>query len=164
MKYVDYVLRMFSGHLISLAYNLLIVVGVVLLTPVHLSAADFVLLLTVPLFMVAILGVCFFLSVVAARYPDIAELMRTVLRLFFFITPIIWMPSMGKGAVIGAFIYLNPFYYLIEIIRGPLVYGHRSVVRDRRRGRCNSAHLALGGARLRPRQAVRCLVDLTGRE
>jgi homopolymeric O-antigen transport system permease protein len=123
VKYVDYVLRLFSGHLISLAYNLLIVVGAILLTPVHVTAADFVLLLTVPLFFLAVLGVCFLLSVVGARYPDIGELMRSVMRLFFFITPIIWMPSMGKGAAVGAFIYLNPFYYLIEIIRGPLVYG-----------------------------------------
>jgi len=123
VKYVDYVLRMFSGHLISFAYNLLIVAGVILLTPVQLTTADFVLLLTVPLFMLALLGMCFFLSVVAARYPDVAELMQTVLRLFFFVTPIIWMPFMGRGAVFGAFIYLNPFYYLLEIIRGPLVYG-----------------------------------------
>ena len=122
VKYVDYVLRMFTGHLISVAYNLLIVVGAIVLTPVHLSAADFVLFLTVPLFIMVIVGVCLFLSIVAARYPDISEIMQTVLRLFFFLTPIIWMTSMGKGALIGAFIYLNPFYYLIEIIRGPLVY------------------------------------------
>ena len=68
-------------------------------------------------------GACLLLSVVAARYPDIAELTQTLLRLFFFITPIIWMPGAGKGAAIGAFIYANPFYYLLEIVRGPLVYG-----------------------------------------
>ena len=123
VKYADYVLRMVGGQLINLCYNLLIVVGAMLLTPVVVTAADFVLFLTVPLFFFAVLGVCFLLSVVGARYPDVGELMQTVMRLFFFITPIIWMTSMGKGAAIGAFIYLNPFYYLIEIIRGPLVYG-----------------------------------------
>ena len=123
VKYADYVLRMVGGQLINLCCNLLIVVGAVALTPVHVTTADFVLLLTIPLFFLAVLGVCFLLSVVGARYPDIGELMLTVLRLFFFVTPIIWMTSMGKGAVIGAFIYLNPFYYLLEIIRGPLVYG-----------------------------------------
>jgi len=82
-----------------------------------------VLLLTVPLFMLAVLGMCYSLSVVGARYPDIAQTSQTILRLFFFITPIIWMPtSSGRGAAIGAFMYANPFYYLVEIIRGPLVY------------------------------------------
>jgi len=123
VKYVDYVLRMIAAHLINLAYNLLIVAGAILLTPVQVTTADVVLLLTVPLFLLAVLGMCFLLSVVGARYPDISELGQTLLRLFFFVTPIIWMPSAaGKGAAIGAFIYANPFYYLIEIIRAPLVY------------------------------------------
>jgi homopolymeric O-antigen transport system permease protein len=123
VKYVDYVLRLIAGNLINLSYNLLIVLGAILLTPVQFTSADFALLLTVPLFLLAILGICFLLSVVGARYHDVSELMQTLLRLFFFITPIIWMPSAaGKGAAIGAFIYLNPFYYLLEIIRGPLVY------------------------------------------
>jgi len=125
VKYVDYVLRMVGAQLINLGNNLVVVVGAIVLTPVHVTGADLALLLTVPLFLLAVLGMCFFLSVVGARYPDISELMRTVLRLFFFITPIIWTHSgHGKGAVIGAFIYANPFYYLIEIIRGPLVYNH----------------------------------------
>jgi len=124
VKYADYVLRMFCGQLINLGYNLLVVIGAVLLTPVQASAAGYVLLLTVPLFFLAGLGSCFFLSVLGARYPDVTELMQTLLRLFFFITPIIWIPSAsGKGAAIGGFLYANPFYYLIEIIRGPLVYG-----------------------------------------
>src|SRR5665811_284226 len=114
VKYVDYVLRMVVGQLINLCYNLLIVVGAILLTPVHVTAADFVLLLTIPLFFLAVVGMCFLLSVVGARYPDVGELVQTVLRLFFFVTPIIWMHSTGKGAAIGAFIYLNPFYYLLE--------------------------------------------------
>ena len=124
VKYVEYVLRMLGGQLIDLGYNLLIVIGAIVLTPVHVTTADFILLLTVPLFLLTVLGICFLLSVVGARYPDVAELMQTILRLFFFITPIIWMPqAAGKGAAIGAFIYANPFYYLLEIIRGPLVYG-----------------------------------------
>lgn len=125
VKYVDYVLRMMAANLINLAYNSLVIVGAILLTPVQLTSALFVLPLTVPLFFLAILGVCLVFSVFGARYPDIPELTQTVMRLCFFLTPIIWMQSAatGKGAAIGAFIYANPFYYLIEIIRGPLVYG-----------------------------------------
>jgi homopolymeric O-antigen transport system permease protein len=125
VRYVDYVLRLVGAQLINLGYNLIVVIGAIALTPVNITIADLALFLTVPLFLLAVLGVCFFLSIVGARYQDVSELMRTVLRLFFFITPIIWMPSSsGKGALIGAFIYANPFYYLVEIIRGPLVYSH----------------------------------------
>jgi homopolymeric O-antigen transport system permease protein len=125
VRYVDYVLRLVAGQLINLGYNLIVVIGAIALTPVHVTIVDLVLLLTMPLFLLAVLGMCFFLSVVGARYQDVSELTRTVLRLLFFITPIIWMPSSsGKGALLGAFIYANPFYYLIEIIRAPLIYNH----------------------------------------
>jgi homopolymeric O-antigen transport system permease protein len=125
VKYVDYVLRLVASQVINLGYNLFVVVGAIMLTPVHVTTHALVLLWTVPLFFVAVLGTCFFLSVIGARYPDFGELTQTVLRLCFFITPIIWMPSgPGKGAILGAFLYANPFYYLLEIVRGPLVYGH----------------------------------------
>lgn len=126
VKYADYVLRLFVGQAIQLAYNLSIIVGAILLVPVHITAAALVLFLTLPLFFLAVLGGCFLLSVVGARYGDIGELVQTVMRLAFLLTPIIWVSTSarGKGSIIGPFLYANPFYYLIEIIRAPLVYGH----------------------------------------
>jgi len=123
VKYVEYVLRLTCSQAINLGYNLLIVIGAIILTPVHVTIESFVLLLTVPLVFLAVLGMSILLSIVGARYPDFGELVQTLLRLFFFLTPIIWMPSgQGKGAIMGAFLYANPFYYLIEVVRGPLVY------------------------------------------
>lgn len=121
-KYVDYVLRAVAANFINLAYNAIIVAGAIMLTPVQITTAYLVLLLTVPLFLSAVLGASLLLSVIGARYPDISTLVQTVLRLFFFVTPIIWMQGMGKGIALGTFIYANPFYYLVEIVRGPLVY------------------------------------------
>jgi len=126
VKYVNYVLRMFGSQFINLLYNLIVVVGAILLTPVALTPAVFALVLTLPLFLLATLGACFFMSVIGARYPDVGELVRTTLRLAFFVTPIIWIPdaASGKGAYLAPFLFANPFYYLVEIIRAPLVYGH----------------------------------------
>jgi len=126
VQYADYVLRLISAQLISLGFNLVVVIGVIVFAPVQVTVADLILLLTVPLFLLAVMGMGFFLSVVGARYSDVPELLRTMLRLFFFITPVIWVAgdAGGKGHIIGAFLYANPFYYLIEIIRGPLVYDH----------------------------------------
>jgi ABC-2 type transport system permease protein len=124
IKYANYVLRFFCAQLINLAYNLLVVVGAIALTPVTLTAAALILVVTVPLFMVAILGVSVLFSVIGARYADFGELVKTGLQLGFFLTPIIWVPSAsGKGALIGAFLYANPFYYLLEVVRAPLVNG-----------------------------------------
>lgn len=125
VKYADYVLRLFATQIISLAYNLIVVLCVLIITPVDYTMAVFALLFTVPLFFVAILGLDFLLSITGARYKDIGELLRAVLGLAMFVTPIIWVAGsgQGKGAVFGPFLYANPFYYLIEIVRAPLVYG-----------------------------------------
>lgn len=124
VKYADYVLRMFTTQLINLAYDLSVVVCVLIFAPVEITTAVIALLFTIPLFFVAILGANFALSILGARYKDIGELLKAVLGLAMFVTPIIWVAGAGnKGAIIGPFIYANPFYYLIEIVRAPLVYG-----------------------------------------
>jgi homopolymeric O-antigen transport system permease protein len=123
VKYADYELRGFVGQLINLAYNLLVVVGVMVATQIVPTTAALMLFFTVPLLLITMLGASFFLSVLGARYPDFGELLQSVLRLGFFVTPIIWsVGSVGKATMIGPFIYLNPFYYLIEVVRGPLIY------------------------------------------
>lgn len=41
------------------------------------------------------------------------------MQIFFFVTPILWKPEqLGHFA---AYLPLNPFYVLLEILRGPLM-------------------------------------------
>lgn len=61
------------------------------------------------------------LGILGARFRDLVEIISAVTRLFFFITPIIWMPIDGKGGVLGKFLILNPFYHFLTIIRAPLL-------------------------------------------
>lgn len=123
VNYTDYVLRMFAELAIILAHNFIVVVLAMVFTPIPLTWAALALLFTVPLFFVTVLGSSFLVSIIGARYSDFGEFLQSVLRLGFFVTPIIWSAESGKGALIGAFLYLNPFYYLIEIVRAPLIYG-----------------------------------------
>ncbi|HXG78770.1 MAG TPA: ABC transporter permease [Methyloceanibacter sp.] len=127
VHYADYILRLLLKNSIELAHNFLVVVAVLFFSGVTLTAAAWVLLLTVPLVFAAIMGACFLFAVVGARYADFQNALQSVLRVAIFVTPIIWGPHMlerGRGAFIGPFLYLNPFYYLVEVVRAPLVYGH----------------------------------------
>jgi len=57
------------------------------------------------------------LSCVFAR--DILQLVQATMRIMFFVTPIIWMPSMlGDKADV---IQFNPFTHLIAVVREPLL-------------------------------------------
>ncbi|MDI2091755.1 ABC transporter permease [Commensalibacter oyaizuii] len=83
-----------------------------------------VALLSLPGFLLWIvdgLAICLLLGCICARFRDIPQIINSVIQIFFYITPIMWMPSQLKPNI--NVISLNPFYSIIEIIRTPLL-GH----------------------------------------
>lgn len=62
-----------------------------------------------------------FLGMVCARFRDIPQIVANVMQLCFFLSPVLWKPELlGPYA---AWLPLNPFYVLMETVRGPLVEG-----------------------------------------
>ena len=56
-----------------------------------------------------------------ARFRDIPPIVANVVQLAFFVSPILWKPELlGDAMVWMAF---NPFYALLETVRGPLLEG-----------------------------------------
>jgi len=57
-----------------------------------------------------------------ARWRDAHHAAQTGVRMLFFVTPILWMPSLAPPlARIAAY---NPIAHFIEIVRAPLMYGY----------------------------------------
>jgi lipopolysaccharide transport system permease protein len=61
------------------------------------------------------------LGMMCARFRDIPSLVGNVVQLAFFVTPILWKPELLGDAMV--WMALNPFYALLETVRGPLVEG-----------------------------------------
>jgi len=62
------------------------------------------------------LGVC--LAVVSTRFRDVPPIVGTIIQITVFATPIMWpISSLGDNYWIAN---VNPFYHLIEVVRGPL--------------------------------------------
>ena len=56
-----------------------------------------------------------------ARFRDIPPIVGSVMQLAFFLSPVLWKPELlGPGR---AWLPLNPFYAIMETVRGPLVEG-----------------------------------------
>ncbi len=64
------------------------------------------------------LGIVF--AIVAARYHDLIEIIGNILRVMFFITPVLWLPG-TIDRVSSLILTANPFYHLIEIFRANLL-------------------------------------------
>ena len=59
------------------------------------------------------------LAIVSARFRDIPPIVTSVVRICFFVTPIIWMPELMPGRPLV--LDLNPFFHLVEVVRAPLL-------------------------------------------
>lgn len=109
--------------MIGFAHNLIVYVGVVLIyAPVFLSP---VTLLALPgLFVIAVNGVWIALAVgmLCQRFRDVQQLVSIILQLAMFVTPIFWSPDFVSEHGARFFVVLvNPLYYLVEIVRAPLL-------------------------------------------
>lgn len=122
LRLTDFVLRLVSRsfYYFLLAQPLLAVA--VLASPdfqwtgVPGSLMGLAVLLT-NLFLYAIL-----FSLLGARFPDVSELMGSVMMAAFLITPIVWSPDAAPaGTLRGALMRANPFHHMVAGIRSPLL-------------------------------------------
>jgi ABC-type polysaccharide/polyol phosphate export permease len=60
------------------------------------------------------------LAMIAARYRDISQLIKNLIQVVFFITPVMWNPSVLPANKLF-FVWGNPIYPFIEMIRAPLL-------------------------------------------
>ncbi|ONG51399.1 ABC transporter [Pseudoroseomonas deserti] len=72
------------------------------------------------------LAVSIFLGMICARFRDIGPIVTNVMQMAFFLTPVIWKPELLKENAV--WLPLNPFYTMLEMVRGPLVEGGGSLL------------------------------------
>ncbi|WP_242011297.1 ABC transporter permease [Acetobacter fallax] len=63
-------------------------------------------------------ALCLLFGSIGARYRDIPPIIASALQVAFYVTPIIW--SVKQLGARGWWLIFNPFYSLLEIVRGPL--------------------------------------------
>lgn len=61
------------------------------------------------------------LGILCARYRDMPQIINSVLQVFFYLTPIMWMPSQLPARAGAYLLDTNPFHHLLEIVRAPLL-------------------------------------------
>ena len=115
-----HVYRVVWRNLIIFFHNAVIFVGVAIIFSVEPGWTG---LLAIPgMALLCLSGVWggVLLGAFAARFRDVPPLIASIVRIAFFVTPIIWMPELlPKRAVMP--LNLNPFYHVLEVVRGPLL-------------------------------------------
>lgn len=117
-----YIMRLMLQNVIRTGYAILGCAGVLLLigaTPAMVwfwSLAGVLLVLAVSPAMIVVFA---FLGVF---FPDSQFIVSNLMRVAMFATPVFWMHG-GEGGLRRVLYYWNPFTYLLDIVRQPIVDG-----------------------------------------
>ena len=116
----DYLMRIFAKATFYFVVTLPVLFAVYAWSDSAHAIDLLTLLYTLPVFSLAIFIIGVHVAFFAARFPDVAEVINTVLIFGFLLTPILWHPSQAPGgAILIALMKINPAYHLLEFVREP---------------------------------------------
>jgi len=123
VNHMTIVLRAVFSSFIVFLHQAAIVVAVMLIYKVKPSVSLLYLLPAGFLLFLHSVWILTALGIVGARYRDLNEVVDMAMRIAFLATPIIWMTgdSQGRGSVVGIYMLLNPFYHVLEPVRGAVL-------------------------------------------
>jgi len=114
-----YIFSLVWKHFSIFAHHCIVYILVILYFKVSLSFSFFLVIPGLFLYFINALWLSSCLGIICTRYRDVEQIVPSILIILFFMTPIIWkMGWTGKKAL---FVYFNPLYHYIEILRAPLL-------------------------------------------
>lgn len=111
--------RALAKHLINLLHNVVILVGVMVYYQVPFTEHTWLMLPGLMLVFLNLFWLLHGLGLVGARFRDVELLINSLVPLLFFISPVIYRADRMPAAL--NVVWLNPFTYMIEAIRTPLL-------------------------------------------
>lgn len=119
MPYALFAGRVVLRNLLVLGHNVVVIVAVDVLLQV---APGQTALLAIPGFILWLLvgiALSILLGALCARFRDIPPIVGSVMQMAFFVSAVIWRPEQLKSQ--EYLLTFNPFFTLLEIVRGPLM-------------------------------------------
>lgn len=116
-----YPIRILWRNIVVLAHNAVILPLVLLIVGRGINTNIFWLIPGFVLLVLNIFWVSVFLGVCCTRFRDLPPIVGSLIQVFFYITPIIWMPQAVNARVSTWIVNTNPAYHFLELVRGPLM-------------------------------------------
>ncbi len=111
-----------GGGLINLALSLVPLLLILLFTGFPLHATWAFLPVSVVIVSLFTAGASLLLYTVASRFADVKEMYPVLVQTWFFLTPIVYHPSIVPPKYRFA-LWANPMYYLVQTFRDPIYDG-----------------------------------------
>lgn len=122
LPYSIYIHRIIWRNILIFFHNLAVMLPIFIIF--HQAAAiNFYSLLLIPhLFIFYINAFCYglIIAIIGSRYRDLSQMIKSLVQVAFFMTPIMWKPS-ALAEKYQPLIIGNPFYAFVELIRAPMI-------------------------------------------
>lgn len=122
IPYSFHIHRLCMRNLIIFAHNFLVLIPIYMIFHhrYHVSWSWFTIFLNLVLFYINAFFMCNIIAMVCARYRDLGQVIKSLLQVLFFLTPVMWEPSVLSSHY-KWIIMFNPLYNFIQLIRQPLI-------------------------------------------
>jgi lipopolysaccharide transport system permease protein len=114
-----YAARTVLRNFLVLAHNIVVVVAVDLFVWTGPGIDGLFAIPGVALWFIDSFAIAILLGALCARFRDIPPIVASIVQMTFFVTPVLWKPQLV--GVHQWLLPINPFYDLLETIRGPLL-------------------------------------------
>ncbi|RDI48123.1 ABC transporter permease [Aquicella lusitana] len=122
LPYSLYIHRIATRNIIIFFHNILVIIPIFIIFYDSVKVNFYTLLLVPGLALTYINAIIYgiILALVCARYRDMAQIIKSLVQVIFFLTPVMWdMNILPESKRI--FVKINPFYSFIELVRAPLL-------------------------------------------
>lgn len=116
-----HILRMIWRNILILGHNIVIFPLVLLAVG---KWPSWTMLISLPGFLLVLVNlawVALLVAILCARYRDLPQIIASILQVLFYLTPVMWMPSLMPHRAGLLLLNLNPIYHLLELTRAPLL-------------------------------------------
>lgn len=109
-------------NLINLAHNIVILPIVFLAVWYSSSWTVISVVFGLAILILNLTWMALLLGILSVRYRDMPPIVNSLLTITFYLTPVMWYPSLiGNNQTAHFLLGLNPFYHLIQIVRLPIL-------------------------------------------
>lgn len=116
-----YPIRVLWRNIVILGHNILILPVVFVIVAHDISWNILLLIPGFIIFIWNILWISILLGTFCTRFRDMPPIVGSLLQFFFYVTPIIWMPSTLTPRSANLLVDPNPVYHLLQIVRAPIL-------------------------------------------
>lgn len=122
LPYSLYIHRVATRNILVFFHNILVIVPIFIIYHASVKLNLNTLLILPGLAAIYLNAMIYglILAMIGARYRDVMQIIRSLVQVVFFVTPVMWSPAIldpDKRFII----YANPFYSFLELVRAPLL-------------------------------------------